>query len=216
MKLVLDTTAFSDARVREMLGASSLEEAVEKILDLLATASERLGYEFYTTPRVYEELRGFLLRNGCREETVDRLAGWIIVKSPSSLEVSIPAYVMYRYVGDLRRRMDKGLRVAEWAVRRAARDARDNAEAELDDVVGPLIHRLREDYRLALRHGIVDSEEDFELVLLARELDATLVTSDAGIRSLSESLGIRVVDAPTLVKIIRERLRLYGLGGLRA
>lgn len=206
MKLVLDTTAFSDDRLREELGVESLDEVVGVLLDLFAEAARRLGYEFYTTPRVYRELTGFLERNGCSQENLDRLAGWIIVKAPSSFEARIPAYVMYRYVSDLRRRVDKGLRVAEWAVRRAARDARENSGASLDEVVGPLIHRLREDYRLAVRHGIVDSEEDFELVLLARELGATLVSSDSGIRSLAESLGIRVVDAVTLVKIIRERL----------
>ncbi len=206
MKLVLDTTAFSDDRLRGELGTSSLDETVGALLDLLVAAAERLGYEFYTTPRVYRELTGFLERNGCSRETLDRLAGWIIVKAPSSLEASIPAYVMYRYVSDLRRRVDKGLRVAEWAVRRAAKDARENSGASLDEVVGPLIHRLRDDYRMAVRHGIVDSEEDFELVLLARELGATLVSSDSGVRTLAESLGIRVVDAVTLVKIIRARL----------
>ncbi len=206
MKLVLDTTAFSDDRVRKALGDGSLEATVSALIDLFAEATEKLGYEFYTTPRVYRELAGFLERNGCSRRTIERLAGWVVVKAPSSLEARIPADVMYRYVGDLRRRMDKGLRVAEKAVRRAARDARENSGASIEEVVGPLIHKLREDYRLALRHGIVDSEEDFELVMLAWELGATIVSSDEGIRSLAESLGIRVVDAVTLVNIIRERL----------
>jgi predicted DNA-binding protein (UPF0278 family) len=42
-----------------------------------------------------------------------------------------------------------------------------------------------------LREGIIDSKEDVDLILLAKELDALLVTVDHGAITWAEKLGIR-------------------------
>ena len=50
---------------------------------------------------------------------------------------------------------------------------------------------MRKSYREALREGIIDSKEDVDLILLAKELDALLVTVDHGAIAWAEKLGIR-------------------------
>ena len=50
---------------------------------------------------------------------------------------------------------------------------------------------MRKSYREALREGIIDSKEDVDLILLAKELDALLVTVDHGAIKWAEKLGIR-------------------------
>ena len=45
-----------------------------------------------------------------------------------------------------------------------------------------------------LREGILDSEEDFEVLMLAKELNATIMTSDQGLVKAAEELGVRCAD----------------------
>jgi hypothetical protein len=54
-----------------------------------------------------------------------------------------------------------------------------------------IIQNMRKSYREALREGIIDSKEDVDLILLAKELDALLVTIDQGAINWAEKLGIR-------------------------
>jgi len=86
----------------------------------------------------------------------------------------------YELIEDIRDRINKGLRVAEKAVRSVGTvDERE------------LIKGMRKSYREALREGIIDSREDVDLILLAKELDGMLVTVDHGAIKWAEKLGIR-------------------------
>jgi len=46
-----------------------------------------------------------------------------------------------------------------------------------------------------MRTGIIDSKEDFELVLLAKELEASLVTSDEGVIKFANQVGCEYLPA---------------------
>ena len=80
----------------------------------------------------------------------------------------------------MRERVNKGLRIAEKAVRGAEKRKADE-----------IIQDLRRKYREALREGIIDSKEDVDLLLLAMELDALLITADQGLIRWAEKLGIQ-------------------------
>ncbi|OGW73876.1 MAG: RNA ligase partner protein, partial [Nitrospirae bacterium RIFCSPHIGHO2_02_FULL_40_19] len=67
---------------------------------------------------------------------------------------------------------------------KAVRDIKKGEEKEV-------IQSLRRNYREALREGIIDSKEDVDLILLAKELDALLITIDHGVIKWAEKLGIR-------------------------
>jgi hypothetical protein len=72
----------------------------------------------------------------------------------------------------------------------------------MTDTEPETITNLRKKYRSALREGIIDSTEDVDLILLAKELDAILVTADTGILTWADKLGIRFIESRNLRGIL--------------
>jgi len=70
--------------------------------------------------------------------------------------------------------------------------------------VGEVIRSLREKYREALRQGILDSKEDLEVLLLAYELDAILVSADQGVRNWAKKLGVKLINPEYFKEILEE------------
>ena len=115
----------------------------------------------------------------------------------------VPADVVYEYIDEMTGRVNRGLRVSERAVRRAEDSMADAAEGEgAMTAVDRVVSELRDEYRDALRGGVLDSREDFDLLVLARELEAGVVTEDQGIVDWAEAFGLRYIrgrDFPTLL-----------------
>ena len=199
---VLDTTAFTEIRVRQKLGAGNLAGIIEYMIELLRETRMLLDVRFYMTPSMWNELRRFLLGNGVSLELVNELGTWVTVKAPDKLNVRIPASIFSEYISDMRKRIYKGLRVAEDAVTKAHRECHDK------ECLGTVIRDLRDKYRNALRKGIIDSPEDLDAVILALELKAAIVSSDAGIKHMSEQLGIMVIDPEHFVDSLQRMLRM--------
>ena len=198
LKFVLDASALTDPRLRQILGVSELWEVVDKSLEKMAMAKLKLGFSFYTTPSVMKEIKGFLERGMSPPEVITKLGVWVTVKDVSETEVKIPARVFLDYVAEVRRRLDKGLRVAEESTRRAMEGGE----------IGEHIRALREKYREATRKGLLDSVADLEAAILALELDAVLVTNDEGLCKLASKLGASCIDPITFLKTIDEYLEL--------
>ncbi len=171
-KVVLDTSLFVNPDVRKYFGDTPTE-ALEGFLFLAAQVPI---LDFYMPPSIFKELLNFIQK--------DRISGDLLVvlhqKPPSRYELSCPAFLLYELIEDIRERINKGLRVAESAVRGVA----EKGERAI-------VQELRRKYREALREGIIDSKEDVDLILLARELDALLVTADQGVIKWAEKLGIK-------------------------
>ena len=207
---VLDTTAVTEARLRKALGVATLEDVVRRVVEVMRDARLRLGSRFYMTPSTWNELRRMLLGNGVSLDTVQELAAWITVKAPDKLSARIPAAVFSEYVADVRRRLYKGLRVAETAVRRAVKECGPGDE----ECIGDAIRSLREKYREATRKGLVDSVEDLDTIILALEVRGVLVTSDEGIARVSQQLGVIVVDPVDWINGLSRMVRFaLGRGG---
>jgi hypothetical protein len=134
--------------------------------------------EVYMPPSIFKELANFATKKAM--ESLD-LA--VKKRAPNTYSIYIPAAVFYDFVEDVRTRINKGLRLAE----EFAKDNRPDNDAKLS--------RLRDKYREMMRTGIIDSKEDFELVLLAKELDATLVSSDAGAIKFADQIGCAWLSA---------------------
>ncbi len=203
MVFVIDTSGVTDPRLRELLGASSLEEVVDKLADLMAIARIRLGMNFYMPPSMFDELKRFLEGSNVSSRIINKLAAMVTIKAPDKVKTQIPAIVMSKYVEEIAKRLFKGLRVAEESVRRTAREVSSATNASRDRLVGRIIHDLRQKYREATRRGIVDTVVDFDVVMLAVELKAIVVTNDEGIRRLCEDLGIIVVDPITFIEMLK-------------
>ncbi len=171
-KVVLDTSLFVNPDIRKYLG-NTPTEALEAFLFL---AAQIHILEFYMPPSVFEELMHFIDQNHISEDLLLILHQ----KPPKKHELKIPAFILYELIEDIRTRVNKGLRIAETAVKSLER--KDPTK---------IIHDLRCKYREALREGIIDSKEDVDLLLLAMELDAILVTADQGLIKWAEKLGIK-------------------------
>lgn len=212
-RFVLDTTAITDAGLRIKEGYESLCESASEVLELIALARLRLDISCYIPyPSVYTELLSFLKRYNCDEDVFIKLDTWVVKKTPNRYEVKIPAAIFYEYIMTVRQKMNRGRRLAEEYILEASAitskiEDKSNIEAE----VGSLISKFRDKYRTAMRQGILDSAPDLDVLLLAKELEAGVVSSDAGIRKWSERLGLRFVEASKFPRMLKEYLKLMGL-----
>ncbi len=174
-KFVIDTSIFTNPETYSILGDSP-REAFLRFLEYI----RNLEYaEFFMPPSVYNELMHFV-----GEDLPPDTELLIRLRPPRKYDIRVTGAFLYELIDEIRERINKGLRVAEKA-------GRERAETKSEETT---IARLREKYRQALREGIIDSKEDLEIVLLAMELDATIITMDAGVRRWAEKLGIRLLN----------------------
>ncbi|MFD1586805.1 RNA ligase partner protein [Halorientalis brevis] len=201
-RFVIDTSAVLTEEIRR--GDEELNEAANRLFDLIAEAKLGLNISCYMPPSIYEELRLMLENRDVDDEVYSKLNTWVIKKNPARFEVMIPAEIVYGFIDEMSDRVDRGLRVSEKAVRKAEESrAKDVEEHEYMTEVDAVISDLRDEYRKTLRQGVLDSREDFDLLVLARELDAGVVTEDQGIINWAEDFGLRYLkgrDFPTLLE----------------
>ncbi|WP_302082400.1 RNA ligase partner protein [Salinibaculum rarum] len=200
-RFVLDTSLFLTPEIRTE--DETVEEACLTLLDRIAAARLEHNISCYMPPSIYEELTVMLSDRDVDDAVIQRLNTWVITKSPAHYEVMIPAEMVYEFIDEMSERVNRGLRVSEKAVRKTEQKQGETVEdhehmTDVDRVVSD----LRDEYRDALRQGILDSREDFDLLILARELDAGVVTEDQGIIKWAEDFGLRYLqgrDFPTLL-----------------
>lgn len=215
-RFVLDTTAITDAGLRIKEGYESLCESATEVLDLIALARLKLDISCYIPyPSVYTELTSFLKRHGCNEDVFTKLDTWLVKKTPNRYEVKIPAAIFYEYIVTVRQKMNRGRRLAEeYILEASAITSKLEDKSNMEVEIGNLVSRFRDKYRAVMRQGILDSAPDLDVLLLAKELEAGVVSSDAGIRKWSERLGLRFVEASKFPRMLREYLELMKLRDL--
>jgi RNA ligase partner protein len=194
--VVIDTSIFVNPDSRIIFGQSP-EAALGKFLAILEDKNNILCY---MPPSVYEELLKFFEQKPTLKDTI-----LINKKPPASYQSPIPSLFFYEFIEEFRIRINKGLRIAE---KYARKDLKESLQAHAKAAAGrqrddeELIKKLREEYRTALREGIVDSKEDIDLLLLAKELDALLATSDNGLIKWAQKLGVHCIGAEELKKLL--------------
>ncbi|MCF7916280.1 MAG: RNA ligase partner protein [Candidatus Omnitrophica bacterium] len=181
-KIVLDTSIFVNPDSRKFFGKTP-RQALENFIQII---ENKKNISCYIPPTVYEELIKFTKELPANKNIL------INKKSPASYQDSVPALLFYEFIDETRARVNKGLRITEKYTRRALKekDSREKAQE--------LIKPARQEYRIALREGILDSKEDFDLILLAKELEASLATSDQGLVKWAQKLGIICLSAQEL------------------
>ena len=169
---VLDTSLFVNPDVRASFG----ENPTAALENFLFMAAQVPIFEFYMPPSIFRELQNFIEP----EKIPIDLLVYIHQKPPKKHEIPVPGFLLYELVEDIRERVNKGLRLAEKAVRTAEGKPADE-----------IIQDFRRKYREALREGIIDSKEDVDLILLAKELDGILVTADQGAIKWADKMGVK-------------------------
>jgi hypothetical protein len=218
-RFVLDTSLFITEEIRRD-DDESLEDAVVRLLDLVATARLELNISCYVPPAIHDELATMLRDRDIDEAVFSRLDTWVVRKSPDRYGVTIPANIVYNFIDEMSDRVDRGLRVSEKAIREVEQldpealaggsNADDGREEYMTDA-DRILSDMRDKYRRALRRGVLDSREDFDLLVLARELDAGVVTEDRGIISWADEFGLRYVRGGQFPTLLEEYLRATGV-----
>lgn len=190
-RFVLDTSVFTNPDVYGQFDPDA-REAIRIFLEL----ARRAPTEFYMPGSVYDELR---LMKDLGKLAAD-FEAVVRIRSPRKFNLMIPGEFLYEFIEEVRSRMDKGLRIAEQATREAY-------QADETPDVGRLINRLRDRYREALRQGILDSKEDVDVLLLAYELDAVLVSGDEGLRKWADMVGIKIINPRHLGHVLESLIK---------
>lgn len=196
-KFVLDTSLFLANQIRE--DEDSLNEAVERLLDSM----NETNLEFYMPPTTFEELLD-ILEGSVKPENMKELKTTITRQSPSRYEVDIPGEMLYKFIGEMRERVDKGLRLSEKAVRKDL-DEIDDPEHEHYTKTDVVVSNLRDNYKEKMRKGTIDSKEDIDLLLLAREIEASIVTEDQGVINWCEDLGVSYIKGRDFPDFLESR-----------
>lgn len=174
-RIVLDTSVFTNPDSSMHWG----DDRDAAFTRFVAVARALEGTVQFSMPRtVMEELRTFM--GGTLPDSEFELV--IDLRSPDRYGQSVPGMLLYDLIDELRGRIDRGLRVAERHVRETHPDFVEDA-----------IRSLRNEYRTVLRAGLLDSTEDMDLLLLSRQLDAALVSSDHAVTAWADKLGIRLI-----------------------
>ncbi|RZH66627.1 RNA ligase partner protein [Natrinema altunense] len=217
-QFVLDTSLFITEEIRR--DDDSLEDAVVRLLDRIATARLELNISCYVPPSIHDELATMLRERAVDEAVFSRLDTWVVRKSPDRYGVTIPADIVYDFIDEMSDRVDRGLRVSEEAIREveqldpealASGSNDDDGREEYMTDADRILSDMRDKYRRALRQGVLDSREDFDLLILARELDAGVVTEDRGIISWADEFGLRYVRGGQFPTLLEEYLRAAGV-----
>ncbi|MEF8781824.1 MAG: RNA ligase partner protein [Haloarculaceae archaeon] len=219
-QFVLDTSLFVTEEIRR--DGETLEAAAMRLLDLVATARLELNISCYMPPSIHDELATILHDRDVDEELFSRLDTWVIRKSPDRYGVQIPAHIVSEFIDEMSDRVDRGLRVSEDALREVEQIDPGQPTGDPDGSDEPteymteadhVLSNMRDKYRRALRQGVLDSREDFDLLVLARELDAGVVTEDRGIIGWADSFGLRYVRGGQFPTLLEEYLRAAGVDG---
>ena len=184
-RFILDTSLFTNPNVFKQF-----DENPQTAIATFAALAYRARAEFYMPTAVYEELRKMRELRAV-EADFERA---VKLRSPRRLNLAIPSELLYEFIEEVRLRIDRGLRIAEEWTRRAG------TEAETEPGIN--IAKLRQQYREAMRRGLIDSKEDADLFLLAYELDGTLVTADEGLRKWADKAGVKLINPLNLRKIL--------------
>jgi len=169
-KIVLDTSLFVNPDARRYFGRT----VSEALSGFIQAAKNKGSISLHMPPSVFEELASFFDTRPAANKTA-----FIKKQAPASYQTQVPALFVYEFIEEMRTRINKGLRIAEKYSRKNTGEKNENPVAA-----------LRVEYRNALREGIIDSKEDFDLVLLSRQLSASLATADMGLVKWAQKLGI--------------------------
>lgn len=191
---ILDTNFFFNMEIKSGFGENS-KEVIGNFTKIAEDLKKVKKAAFFMPPRILDEFFTFVDQS---EDHVKNFMNVITIKSPHTAEITFPSSVFYQLVEEIRDRSYKGLRIAEELVDAAGQKMAGKADLskmEYQKTIGDIVTKLRERYRQATRFQFLDSVADLDLIVLARELDGSVVTSDEGVLLWGRTFGIKELPA---------------------
>lgn len=182
---ILDTNLFFNMQAGLNFGQTT-DEVIKNMTECGKTM------KLCMPPRIVEEFLSFFENK--EQDNIKQLLSVITVKSPVIESFTFPASIFYTLVEDIRNRSYKGLRAGEEEIESAAQalmSAGPLPKIEFQKKVGQQIKGFRDRYRQATRVGFLDSVADLDIIVLAKEMDGTVVSTDEGLLKWSRLFGVK-------------------------
>jgi uncharacterized protein len=198
---VIDTNFFFNFEVKTDLG-NNTSELIANFVNLARKAKEKKKTDFFMPPSVLDEFFTFIPKE---DKLAKLLLSVVTIKSPQVDKLSFPAAVFYKLVAQSRERSYKGLKIAEELVDASGQKmltASDLSKIEYQKQIGEIITRLRDRYRNATRVKFLDSTADLDIIVLAKEINGTIITSDEGLLLWARTFGV----AEVIPEMVKQRL----------
>lgn len=165
-------------------------ETTERVMENMILCGKQV--KLYMPPKIVEEFLSFFENK--EQDIIKKLLAEITVKSPVIDSLQFPASVFYTLVDDIRNRSYRGLRTGEEEIEQAAQafnGAQALSKIEFQKKVGVQIKGFRDRYRQATRVGFLDSVADLDIIVLAKEVDGVVVSTDEGLLKWSRLFGVK-------------------------
>ncbi len=197
---VLDTNIFFNMEAGLNLGKTT-KEVINNLSFLIKQIKQNKKGDFFMTPSTTKEFLGFF--EGEDLEKAKEFLSLITIESPDLNKTRFSSEVFKKIVEDIRVRSYRGLNIAEEEIREAARRFVNEKNLDKKDFqikIGEFIRRFRERYRKATREGFLDSVADFEIIVLAKQKEGFLVSTDEGVINWGRIFGVKEMPALIFVK----------------
>jgi RNA ligase partner protein len=197
-KYILDTNIFFNTQNNFGLG----KKAKEVILKLTTIIKEK-KQQIFMPPSAIDEFLSFFSEEEKKQSFINNFLSLIVIKSPDYNKISFPANIFHQLIKEIRSRSYRGLTIAEEEVKNAALLMMGEKKLEKKDFqikIGKIIKKLRERYRQATRFGFLDSTTDLDLIVLAKEIDGFLVSTDEGVVYWGRIFGVKEMPLQFFLK----------------
>jgi RNA ligase partner protein len=196
-KYVLDTNIFFNMEANIGLG-NKTEEVIKNLTQLIKKNKDK---EFFIPPSAVDEFLSFFENKN--QDFIKDFLSILTIKAPDYNQINFSANVFYQIINEVRKRAYRGLNIAEEEVFNAGKlmlNEKKLNQQEFQIKIGEVIRKLRERYRKATRYGFLDSVADLDLIVLAKEIDGFLVSTDEGVIKWARVFGVKELPAMVFVK----------------
>jgi RNA ligase partner protein len=190
-KYVLDTNLFFNMEAELGLGKKT-EEVVIKITEMAKKIKKEKKAEIFMPPSAMAEFLSFFKDK--KQPFIEDFLSAITIKSPDYGANTFPAQAFYQLIDEIRQRSYRGLNIGEEEIEKAGRlmmGAKNLNSRQFQETIGGIIKKFRERYRQATRFGFIDSVADLDLIVLAKEINGCLVSTDEGVVRWGRVFGVR-------------------------
>jgi RNA ligase partner protein len=203
---ILDTNLFFNIGAGLEMGKTT-ETIVVKLTEIIKKFKKNSKANFYMPPRIVDEFLSFFEKKD--QEFIKNFLSVINIKSPNPSNINFSSQIFYRLVEDIRTRSYRGLNIAEEEITRTGEalvGKKFESKKDFQIAIGKFIKNFRDRYRNATRTGFLDSVADLDLIVLSKEIDGFLVTSDEGVLSWGRVFGVKEMPASVFQKRLEDLL----------
>lgn len=188
---ILDTNLFFNMQAQMGFGDNT-QDIIVSMTKAIQKAKAVRKVEFYMPPSIKEEISSFF--ENPNQLFLQEFFSEIQIKAPTLYDIHLSAALIGEIIEETRARAFKGMKTGEEEIIHAAEVFMGKevlGKKEFQMATGQIITKYRERFRNATRTGFIDSLADFELIMLAIELNAVLISTDEGVIFWGRKFGVK-------------------------